>query len=399
MTSTIDTTTTDAFYAWLKEMRETDPVHEDDRGTWHLFSHEVVTQALADFSSFSSDTTAFTPSRPETEPFAKGNVINMDPPRHRSMRGLIVKVFTPRLVDALTPRVEQATTDLLDAADGTGRFDLVDALSHPLPIIVIAQLLGVPAEDQPTFRRWAQALLGQPVTEDGKMPEDDELAKAMDAMAPTMVEMNDYLLDQIRLRREHPSDDLIGLLATAEADGVRLTDMEIVGFAATLLLAGHITTTATLGNSLYCFLDHPEAMADLRADPGLLTNAIDEVLRFRSPFPRLGRASAKDVEIGGRTIPAGRLVIPWVASANRDPAKFADPDRFDIHRDTSGQFAFGHGVHFCVGARLARLEARIALTELLRRYPSIEADPDSPAELQNPYAMVGVTKLPLVVTR
>ncbi len=393
-----DTAATDAFFAWLTSMRDTDPVHEDKNGAWHLFGYQDVTRALSDTATFSSDTTRFVPARPEMEPFAKGNVINMDPPKHRAMRGLVVKAFTPRLVDALEPRIAAVTNDLLDAADTTGRFDLVDALSHPLPIIVIADLLGVPIEDQPTFRRWAEALLGDASAPDSPaIPDEQQIAAMFDAMAPTLSAMNDYLLDHIRQRRQRPADDLIGLLVAAETDGQGLTDPEIVGFAATLLLAGHITTTATLGNSVYCFLEHPGVAAQLRAEPSLLVGAIDEVLRYRSPFPRLARSTKVEVQLGGRTIPAGKLVIPWLASANRDPEKFADPDRFDIHRDTSGFVAFGHGIHFCIGARLARLEARIALSILLSRYREFDVDPDSDVVLRNPYAMLGVGRLPLVV--
>jgi cytochrome P450 len=395
-----DTAATDAFFTWLTSMRDTDPVHQDETGTWHLFGHEDVTRALSDAATFSSDTTKFVPKRPEMEPFDRGNVINMDPPKHRAMRGIVVKAFTPRLVDALEPRIAAVTNELLDAADGTGRFDLVDALSHPLPIIVIAELLGVPVEDQPTFRHWAEVLIGDASGPDSPaIPDEQQLAAMFEAMLPVLREMNDYLLDQIRQRRQRPSGDLIGLLVAAETDGQRLTDPEIVGFAATLLLAGHVTTTATLGNSVYCFLEHPEATAELRADPALLVGAIDEVLRYRSPFPRLSRTTKVDAEIGGRTIPAGALVIPWLASANHDPAKFADPDRFDIHRDTSGFVAFGHGIHFCIGARLARLEARIALSILLSRYREFDADPESDVVLRNPYAMLGVGRLPLVVRR
>ncbi|HVV22442.1 MAG TPA: cytochrome P450 [Pseudonocardiaceae bacterium] len=388
----------DPFFEWLTSMRETDPVHEDENGAWHLFTHADVTAALSDAATFSSDTTRFVPDRPEMEPFAKGNVVNMDPPKHRSMRGLVVKAFTPRLVDALEPRIAAVTHELLDAGVADGRLELVDALSYPLPIIVIAQLLGVPVADQPTFRRWAEVLLGDAAApKSGSMPDEQEMAELFESMAPVLAEMNEYLLAQIRARRSNPGDDLISMLVSAEADGERLTDAEIVGFAATLLLAGHVTTTATLGNSVHCFLEHPDAMAELRADPALLVRAIDEVLRYRSPFPRLGRVSTTDARIGGRTIPAGRMVIPWLASANRDPKKFPDPDRFDIHRDTAGFVAFGHGIHFCIGARLARLEARVALEILLERFPALRADPESPAVLKNPAVMLGVNSLPLLV--
>jgi cytochrome P450 len=267
-----------------------------------------------------------------------------------------------------------------------------------VPIIVIAELLGVPSSDQPMFRRWAEALLGDAAApESGSLPTEAEIAAMFDSMAPAMREMNSYLLDQIQRRRDHPSDDLIGLLVAAETDGERLSSPEIVGFSATLLLAGHVTTTATLGNSAYCFLGHPGVVAELRSAPSLLTGAIDETLRYRSPFPRLGRATRVATSLGGRSIPAGRLVLPWLASANRDPRKFPDADRFDIHRDTSGFVAFGHGIHFCIGARLARLEARIALSVLLSRYGDFSVDPDSDVVLRNPYSMLGVGRLPLVV--
>lgn len=391
----IDTTATDAFFTWLASMRETDPVHEDDHGVWHVFSHERVTEVLSDAATYSSDTSSFAPDRPEMEPFAKGNVINMDPPRHRSMRGLVVKAFTPRLVDALTPRIAEVTTNLLDAADESGRFDLVDALSHPLPVIVIAELLGVPTEDQSTFRRWAEALFSNANASD-TLPSEEEMAAILDAVGPVLKEMNDYLLNQIQQRRQDPADDLISLLTQAAADGERLTDMEIVGFAATLLLAGHVTTTATLGNAVYCLLAHPEAATELREHKDLLLNAIDEVLRYRSPFPRLARVTKTETTLGNHKIPQGRMVLPWLAAANRDPSKFPNPDTFDIHRDTAGFIAFGHGIHFCIGARLARLEAKVALEILLNRYPTITADPHSPAVLRNPYMMLGVAKLPLI---
>ena len=378
-------------FAFLTAMRETNPVKRDEQGIWQVFDHAGVQTILGDAATFSSDTTKFVPEMPEFEPFRNGNIVNMDPPKHRQLRGLIVEVFTPRVVDALTPRIERITNELLDAADADGRFELVETLSYPLPVIVIAELLGVPAADRPVFRRWADTLLNRTDVSAEVMPSDE----AMHAMAPIMREMADYLRDQINARRAHPSDDLIGRLAAAEVDGNRLSDDQIIGFAATLLLAGHITTTATLGNAVYCFDTNPDAAADLRADRALLPAAIEEVLRFRPPFPRIAGVATRDVELGGQTIPAGEMVIGWLAAGNRDPAKFPDPDRFDIHRSTTGHLAFGHGIHFCIGSRLARLEARVALGILLDRYPDIRVETDSPTEFQNPWAMNAVSRLPL----
>jgi len=380
-------------FAFLTKMRESDPVHRDEQGVWQVFDHAGVTRILGDAATFSSDTSGFVPETPEFEPFRTGNIVNIDPPLHRQLRGLIVEVFTPRVVDALTPKIGHIAEELLDAADGDGRFELVETLSYPLPVIVIAELLGVPGTDRPLFHRWADRLLNRDDFGAEVLPDE----KLMDELAPTMREMTDYLRAQIAARRTRPTDDLIGRLAEAEVDGMRLSDNQIVGFAATLLLAGHITTTATLGNAVYLFNANPSAAADLRANPDLLPAAIEEVLRYRSPFPRVSRVTTTDVEVGGRTIPAGEMVIGWLAAANRDPAKFPDPDRFDIHRATTGHVAFGHGIHFCIGSRLARLEARVTLAALFDRYRDITVETGSPTEFQNPWVMNAVSRLPLAV--
>jgi cytochrome P450 len=212
-----------------------------------------------------------------------------------------------------------------------------------------------------------------------------------------MRDMNTYFLDHIRSRRLHPSDDLTSRLVQAEVDGERLAYEEIVGFVGLLLIAGHITTTATLGNSVVSFQENPDAAAEVRADPPLLPLAIEEVLRLRTPFPRLARFTTTDAEVAGTRIPAGQVVMPWLAAANRDGRVFADPDRFDVHRRPNPHLTFGHGVHFCLGAPLARLEARVALRLLLERYRDIHLAADEPVEHRNPWTMVAVTRLPLEV--
>ncbi len=275
------------------------------------------------------------------------------------------------------------------------RTGLIWSTPSPIPFIVIAELLGVPAQDRPRFRAWAEVLSNQQ-TVDATTVVTEEI---VDAMAPTIREMNEYLLAHIRRCRQQPADDLIGKLTTAEVDGERLADEEIVGFAGLLLFAGHVTTTALLGNAVLCFDRHPEAAAAVRADRDLLPAAVEEVLRFRSPFPRLARITTTDTEIGGHAVPAGQLVIPWLAAANRDAARFPEPDRFDIHRTSTGHLAFGHGIHFCIGASLARLEAKIALGILLERYRDIAVDVAGPIEFQNPWEMISVKRLPVLVAR
>lgn len=374
-------------------MLETQPVFLDNNQLWQVFSYADVSRILSDPVTFSSDMTSFVPAQPDLDLFNKGSIVAIDPPRHRKLRTLVSQVFTPRVVAALAPRITEITTSLLDAVDGADRLDLVDALAYPLPITVIAELLGVPAQDQPLFRAWAEVLFNQQ-TVDATTVIDDELVKAI---APTVREMNEYLLAHIRGRRQRPTDDLIGKLTTAEVDGERLADEEIVGFAGLLLLAGHITTTALLGNAVLCFDRHPQAAAAVRADRSLLPAAVEEVLRYRSPFPKLARVATADTEIGGHAVPAGHLVFPWIAAANRDAARFPEPDRFDIHRNSSGHLAFGHGIHFCIGAPLARLEAKIALEILLERYHDIAVDNAAPVEFHNPWEMISVKQLPVLV--
>jgi cytochrome P450 len=219
----------------------------------------------------------------------------------------------------------------------------------------------------------------------------------VDAFAPIFREMNSYLLRHIRGRRSSPADDLTSKLIAAEVDGQRLDDEEIVGFVGLLLLAGHITTMATLGNTVLSFDEHPDAAAEVRADPTLLPGAIEEVLRLRTPFPRLARRATADAEVGGTVVPAGSIVVAWLTAANRDERVFAHPNQFDIHRRPNPHMTFGHGIHFCLGAPLARLEAKVALTVLLERYRSITVSGDAPVVHRNPWVMVSVTSLPVEV--
>jgi cytochrome P450 len=380
--------------AWLEAGRARGQVHFDDtQQCWHVLGHPEAGAVLSDPAVFSSDLTVLRPAQDDLALFQRGNFVQMDPPQHRKLRTLVSQAFTPRVVADLEPRIAELTTQLLDEVDE--RFDLIDALAYPLPVIVIAEMLGVPASDRPLFRRWADVLFSQDVDPDQSLRSASE--QAVTAVAPTMREMNAYFLDHIRSRRAGPGRDLTSKLVQAEVDGERLADEEIIGFVGLLLLAGHVTTTATLGNSVVCFQDAPDAAAQVRADPGLLPAAIEEVLRVRTPFPRLARMTTADAELAGVTIPAGQVVIPWLTAANRDERVFAEPHRFDVHRTPNPHLSFGHGIHFCLGAPLARLEARVALRLLLERYRDVEVAADEAVEQRNPWTMVAVSRLPLEV--
>ncbi|MEV4416252.1 cytochrome P450 [Catellatospora sp. NPDC049609] len=374
---------------WFRRMREADPVSWDEHyGAYHVFRYADIEKVLSDPAVFSSDLTGLVPKQEEIELFSRGNFVRMDPPRHTKMRRIVSKAFTPRVVAELAPRIAGITNRLLDEIAGEPRFDLVRELAYPLPVTVIAELIGVPASDRDRFRRWADSLLDAQVP-DTVIPDE----KMMQQAGARLRDMIDYLLAHIRERRARPADDLTNALILAEVDGERLTDEEIVGFLGVLLIAGHITTTTLLTNTVLCLDEHPAAAAELRGDPGRIPAALEEVLRYRSPFPRLARLTTADTTIAQRLVPAGKVIMLWLASGNRDGAQFVEPDTFDIGRSPNPHLSFGHGIHFCIGAPLARLEGRIAMEILLRRTTDLRVDDG--VQYYDPRIMTGAKVLPL----
>ncbi|MFF7449759.1 MULTISPECIES: cytochrome P450 [unclassified Streptomyces] len=381
-----------------QSLRACGPVHYDERqGAWQVVDYSSVAGILADPATYSSDFSSIGPTQEDFEVFRQGNFVGMDPPEHRKLRTLVSQAFTPRTVMGLEPRIESVCGRLLDDVADRDRFDLVDALAYPLPIIVIAELLGIPATDHKLFQEWAATLFGG--DELGESPSMADLERALNAIAPTVREMNGYVLDHIRRCRARPGDDLTSKLVAAEVDGVRLEDQEIVGFVALLLVAGHITTTALLGNAVVTFDRHPGTLQALRADTGRLPEAIEEVLRWLPPFAELGRRTTRPVVIGDQEIPEGAMVVAHLGAANRDPARFDEPDVFDPARNPNPHLTFGHGIHFCFGAPLARLEARIALRMLHERFSSVAVPDYDEVTFQNPAVIVGVRHLPVEVAR
>ncbi len=289
------------------------------------------------------------------------HMLNSDPPVHTRLRKLVNKVFTPRAVERLRPRIEEVTTELLDAMEREGRVDLMTAFAAPLPIAVICELLGVPLLDQGKFRGWVDAQLsGDP----------ERLAEA----APALL---GYLNELVESKRTNPSDDLLTDLVHASDGDDKLSGQELVSMAFLLLVAGHETTVNLIGNGVLALLRHPDQLAALRADRSLLPGAIEEFLRYEGPVNTASlRFTTEPVEIGGVVIPENQLVVVAIASANRDEGQFPGGDKLDITRETGGHLAFGHGIHYCVGAPLARLEAEIAFGRLLDRFPDIQLDVD-----------------------
>ena len=371
--------------------------YEESQGLWQVLDHESVATVLADQATFSSDLTSLAPTQEDFEVFRQGNFVGMDPPEHHRLRTLVSQAFTPRVVQGLAPRIEAVCARLLDAVADQERFDLVDALAYPLPIIVIAELLGVPAEEHRLFQEWAATLFGGDQL--GEAPDMADLERALEAIAPTVREMNGYVLEHIRNRRARPGNDLISRLIAAEVDGVRLEDQQMVGFVALLLVAGHVTTTALLGNAAVTFDRHPGTDAALRADPDRLPQAIEEVLRWLPPFPELGRRVTRPVVLGGHELQAGAMVMTHLGTANRDPRRFDAPHVFDVTRHPNPHLTFGHGIHFCFGAPLARLEARIALRMLQERFRTMAVPSYQDVTYQNPAVIIGVRRLPVEVVR
>lgn len=315
------------------------------------------------------------------------SMLTADPPDHTRVRGLVSKAFTPRRVAGLRPRIEALTQEILDEHLREGRLDVMAGLATPLPAIVIAELLGVPVEDWPRFRAWANELVGGAGTVLERGPDPARIERGL---APLQA----YLRDVIAERRRAPQEDLISGLIHAQEDRDALSDDELLATAVLLLVAGHETTTNLIGNGTLALLRHPGELARLRAEPGLLKSAIEEMLRYDSPVQGTVRIATRDVEVGGKPVKAGALLVCGIGAANRDPEVFPEPDRFDVGRRENHHLSFGFGAHFCLGAPLARLEAEIAFTALLARLPKLALDAEGVTHRVNPI-LRGLNALPV----
>jgi cytochrome P450 len=310
-----------------------------------------------------------------------------DPPDHTRLRGLVNKAFTPRVVERLRPRIETVVDGLLGARTDEGGMDLIRDLATPLPILVIAELLGIPVEDYKELKRWSDDL--------ALMLDGSIAAQVAPRAVTSACEFVDYLRGVMGQRRARPQDDLLSeLLAVQEKDDA-LTEDEILGTSVLLLGAGHETTTNLIGNGVLALLQNPGELARLRREPGCLANAVEECLRFDSPVQATSRVLPEDLEVGGRRIPKGEEIVLLLGAANRDPGVFPDPDRFDVGREQARQhLSFGHGIHFCLGANLARAEAQVALAGLLRRFPTLSLAHEA-LEWRPGFLFRGVERLPL----
>jgi pimeloyl-[acyl-carrier protein] synthase len=351
-------------YPSYAKLRKRDPIHWSHltKG-WVFTRYDDIDAILRDWKRFSSaDRPARDPDSPlANEPLA---MLFQDPPDHTRLRGIVSKAFTPKSIEALRPRIRAIVDELLDAVEDGAPVDIIDALAYPLPVIVIAEMLGVPAADRAEFKAWSNIVARtlEPTITAAEVHEAEEAS----------VKLRDYFLVLVEERRRNPGDDLMSVLIAAEEDGETLSEDELLVTLRLLLVAGNETTTNLIANGLLALLRHPDQLRRLRDNPDLMESAVEELLRFDSPVQTDGRTATADVQFDGMTVRKGERVLLLIGAANHDGEQFTNPEQLDISRDERSHIAFGRGIHHCLGAPLARIEATIAFEGLLERFSDIE---------------------------
>ena len=387
-------------YPFYNRLREEDPGHVSPLG-FHVLSRYDDCAAILKHPNVSSDqrnaadyelwrasnpeAVAFTERMEPRRPF-----LFMDPPDHTRLRGLVSKSFTPKRVEELRPRVQQLVDELIDDAIGRGSLEVVEELAYPLPVVVICELLGVPVADHETFKGWSR-LLARSLDPDIVIPPDVQRQRV-----EAITSFHEYFLDLIARLRLRPGPDLLSALVAAEDAGDTLSEDELLGICTLLLIAGHETTVNLIGNGVLALLRHPDEWARLTADPALARTAVEEVLRFDPPVQFDGRVAMADIDLGHVQLKKGEQPLLMLGAANRDPRQFDEPEHFDIGWSDNHHLAFGYGMHFCLGAPLARLEGQVTLATLARRLPDMQLLNDHPPYKEN-VVLRGLAELPVSI--
>jgi cytochrome P450 PksS len=359
-------------YPFYAQLRDQAPVHRitlgDKRTAWLVTRYDDVVTVLKDDrfvkdkrAAMSRDQMAREPWIPSILKPLERNMLDTDAPEHTRLRGLVHRAFSPRLVENMRERIQRLTDELLDAIQPRGQMDLIRDYALPIPTTIIAEMLGVPVVDRHKFQRWSNTIVST-------VPSKWGILTAI----PALILFLRYIRKLVRTRRADPRDDLVSALVEAREAGDQLSEDELLAMVSLLLIAGHETTVNLIGNGMLTLLEHPDQMDRLRDEPALIKPAVEELLRYEGPLETATeRYAREDVTLGGATIPRGEMVFAVLASANRDERQFDRADTLDLAREPNRHVAFGQGVHFCLGAPLARLEGQIAINSLLRRIPDL----------------------------
>jgi cytochrome P450 len=378
-------------YPMYQRLQADDPVHHSPLGFWVLTRYADVIASLRDPRLIKEPIAAFVAARfgMQVPPGLGLSMLDRDPPDHTRLRGLVSKAFTPKALERLRPSIQQIVNGLLDRVEGEGEMDLIDEFAYPLPVNVICDMLGVPVKDHERFKQWGLDIARG--LDAIMLPPESEVGQRSVAGRRALAE---YFRELIAQRRASPREDMLSALIAAEEAGDKLNEDELLATCILLLVAGHETTVNLIGNGTLALLRHPAELRRLRDAPSIIATAVEELLRFDGPVQRTARIPSEDIVIGGRTIPKGEMVMPFLGAADRDPAQFSDPQRLDLTRADNRHIAFGMGVHFCLGAPLARMEGQIAINTLLKRLPKLALATDTPRFRQS-LTLRGLQSLPV----
>ena len=385
-------------YPLYRRMREEEPTHRSPLG-FYVFTRYDDCLTVLRHPQMSSDqrhaagAIEFLEQQPAARKMAeamegKRPFLLLDPPDHTRLRGLVSKAFTPRTVEGLRPRIQQVVDELIDDVQPKGAMEVVEDLAYPLPVIIICEMLGVPPSDHERFKDWSRDLAR------GLDPDFVQPMDSLEHRFETVLAFHEYFRELIARRRSDPGDDVLTALVHAEEQGDTLTEDEVLGTCTLLLVAGHETTVNLIGNGVLALLRHRDQLEKLWADRALIKGAVEEILRYDPPVQFDGRVAMADIEVGGVTVAQGEQPILILAAANRDPLQFDAPEVFDITRADNRHLSFGHGLHFCLGAPLARLEGQLALGTLVGRLPLMELATDEPVYKEN-LILRGLAELPI----